>query len=464
MMLVVLTSSPARAIEPLTAYLIASTVAHVVVGGVLWYQGTMKNSSKGASVTPDGSSIGRGATVQWIDTKDIGPNGLPTPKQKDVTVKVDGQKLMNAAKANPSKYPRLADAAEIEKINKNYTQTADLFQDFVPQAGNYMLTSGAYNVSGAWSPSGSPVWVGTAPFSEIWREGSTLYMYVPAGSGLSGSTTMFKSQLYTAPYLGNFDPTLTNSSSPATPSQFAQNLAKSGSPLSSPAGVYSDYFDEIDNYITGNSGSCSVVDTADPSQVATAPSATLPTPATQSQVDSAVAGAASAAASGAALSSASNAVSTAQSNYTANPTPENKQKLDDAIAARDALAAEQAKDAAQLAKDAAEEEEEGDAQDTGGFDSPAYGDKSDSDLNFGTRFKQFFDQMKSTAVFSLPNQFLSGLPTGGTSTMSFNGGRFGQHTFDFSNLSMLWNSLKGLFLVVFGWYSVKIVSLKGGGG
>lgn len=94
--------------------------------------------------------------------------------------------------------------------------------------------------------------------------------------------------------------------------------------------------------------------------------------------------------------------------------------------------------------------------------SSTFGNYSGSgSFNVGSRFKSFFDQMKTTAVFSLPNQFSSSIPQGGTSTMSFNGGRFGNQTFDFSTFSGLFVVVKSLFLVVCSWVALKIIT-KGG--
>lgn len=94
--------------------------------------------------------------------------------------------------------------------------------------------------------------------------------------------------------------------------------------------------------------------------------------------------------------------------------------------------------------------------------APTFGTYSGgSSFDFGARFQSFFDRMKTTAVFSLPNQFATGIPSGGQSTMSFNGGRFGNQTFDFATFSGLFIVVKSLFLIVCSWVALKIIS-KGG--
>lgn len=443
-------SSPARAVEPLTICLIVSAVAHVVVGGVLWKQGVFSQSGKGAATTADGSKIGRGATVQWIDTKDIDTTGLPKAKHKDVTVKVDGQKLMDAAKANPSKYPKLNAATLsgpdiLTSSAANVAQAGQIFQH--PNGAYYKIkdiTLGGTNGWSSWS------------CSDHWNTTQVDFAGVPRSGGDCFRGTKVR-----------FDPVSPTDvpKTQSTPSQFAKNLAKSNAALSSPAGVFSDYFKDIDEYIKDFPGQVSIVDTPDPLNVGTAPNYNMPTPATQSGVNTAIAAAG-------ARSAAQNAVNTAQGNYDANPSAENAQRLADALRELARIISDQIRDGIIDNPDGTHDEDddgdgdgdEEDEHDTGGFDLDPYGTQTDADLDFGTRFRDFFDQMRTTALFSLPNQFLSGLPSGGSPVMSFSAGRFGNHTFDFSLFSSLWTTLKTIILVLFAWLGVRIVTLKGGGG
>jgi len=93
--------------------------------------------------------------------------------------------------------------------------------------------------------------------------------------------------------------------------------------------------------------------------------------------------------------------------------------------------------------------------------NPVFGSYSSSKFSLSGRFGGFVDAMKGTSLFSIPGQFSSSIPTGGTSTMSFDGGRFGQHTFDFSTFSTVFAVVKSLFLIICSWVSLRIIS-KGG--
>lgn len=184
-------------------------------------------------------------------------------------------------------------------------------------------------------------------------------------------------------------------------------------------------------------------------------------PATPSQVSAYNSGQAAKEAGDAAKTAADSAVNTAQTNYNNDPSSSNGQILADAKAKQAALTAEQAKDVAKYDQDVADSE----SLSGSGFSSgSAYGTKTDDELSLGLRFQSFVTDMKNTAVFSLPNQFLGNIPSSSNSVMTFNGGRYGQHSFDFASLSLLWIALKTVVLVMFGWFSIRIVSLKGGGG
>jgi len=438
---------PSRAVEPLTTFLLISFAAHVIVGGVLWYQGVHSSPTTGASVTPDGK-LGRGATVQWIDTKDIGSNGLPTAKQRQVTVKADTQKVLDAARSNPSKYPKLSAAAVDPSVAPSVLSVGTVVS----------IGSSRYKITGATIGPWAHTCASSTPSSPGVYSGG--YYYAPYSSGgvsiCSSPNSSYVAYVY--PAVPTTDPVTTYPSTPASVSSFSQRLANSSGVLSSPAGVFSDYYGDIDEYIKSNPGNVSVVDCVDPSNVSTASNVALPRGATQSDVNTAVAAAG-------ARSAAQSAVDTAQSNYNSNPSPENAQRLADALRELARIVDEHTRLGLIGDGDGDEDDEDfGDISGNGFDASTSYGTLTDDDFSLGNRFQTFFNQMRTTAVFSLPNQFLTGLPSGGSSTMSFNGGRFGNHTFDFATFSSLWTTLKTIILVLFGWFSIRIVTLKGGGG
>lgn len=447
-LLVFVLATPASALAPLAGYLLWSLGAHVAVGAAYYIQGIFSGDGQGggsAAVTPDGT-IGRGATVQWVDLT----SGLPEVKMKEVTVKANASSVMDAAKANPTKYPKLKAASQ-------YEQTAIMGSNL--SVGSIVKDVSFYKITG--NPVGYSLFIDSISpgVRQCAKPGyclsSSVYWYSVPVTGAHDIkyqtvTLASPSEISSLPIVNS------------TPAQFAQKLANSSSSLSSPANVFSDYYGEIDEYIKEFPGNVSVVDTPDPLTVASAPSATLPTPATQTAITAAESKAASAAASAAARESANGAVSTAQLNYNNNPTAENEQKLKDAIAARDKLLADQSKDAAGDAEKEASEEEDKERISGSGFvgDDP-YGD-TEKDFDLGKRFKTFFDEMKTTAVFSLPNEFLTNIPSSSETSISFNGGRFGVQTFDFATFSSLWNGLKAVILVAFGWFAIRIAVLKGG--
>lgn len=443
--------------------------------GVYARNGWGSGQAAGDSVVTPSGQLGRAATVQWIDTKNIDPaTKAPTVKQRDVSLKADLQKMMDAVKNAADIYPKLA-ALAASRMPPNYDV------NFREKVGDKINLGGTtYTISNITTSHGyaSCFTPGYPPSIHIeTNPGGKFLLGWKAGGGLncgSGYTSYQYSELYLGPNTTPTPPV------PPTPSEYASSLTKPQGSVSgtllAPEGVFSDYYGEIDDYLKNHPGNVSVVDSVSPSSVDSGISVVLPTPATQTGVNAAASRQAASDAAAAASSSANNAVNTAQNNFNNSPTPENAQKLADATAYRDSLVAEQSQRAADEAEEAAEEElssdsdgdgiedDDGVAQDTGGFDSPAYGGKTDDELSLGNRFKTFFDQMKTTAIFSLPNQFLSGLPSGGSSIISFDGGRFGVHTFDFSTFSSVWLTLRAVILVMFGWFAIRIVSLKGGGG
>ena len=228
------------------------------------------------------------------------------------------QKLLDAVKANPSKYPSLstattADSDFLTNVNAGSAQVGQI----------YKKPDGSYIKIKTYSPAHTGGWSSWS-CSDHWNTTQVDFAGIPRGTTgdcFAGVKITFESA----------SPTFV----PATAEKFARNLARSSAALTAPADVYSDYYGDIDEYLKSNSGSLSVIDCVDPKAVDSSPAATLPSPASQAQVT-----AAQAAALGSnAASAANDAVAVAQRNYDANPSPENAQRLADAQAAAAAAAA-----------------------------------------------------------------------------------------------------------------------------
>lgn len=84
--------------------------------------------------------------------------------------------------------------------------------------------------------------------------------------------------------------------------------------------------------------------------------------------------------------------------------------------------------------------------------------------SIGARFTSFTNTIKGTSLWSVPNALSAGFPAGGNPVISFNGGVYGQHSYDFSTWgSGIFNVIKGIVLVICSWVAIRIVT-KGGGG
>lgn len=431
--------------------------------------------SKTSKISPDGT-LGRPVSVQWIDTKDIDPSGNPSIKQSDYTAKLTFDKMkadVLASDTTKSKYPKLATALEdVESLPKLSRRDHPPGYSFTMYGVSSKTTSTpSYIGPRSCSASLPDYFVGKDKPSPGYV---SYFVSDPQPSDACGSDTD-AGGVYSVPYAGKPDII----TSPVTKSKFASRLAglSDSSSISSPKDVFSDYYADIDRYIQDFPGSVSIVD-GKAWDLSNAPVAVLPTPATQKSVDALRSAADSKqsstladAASSAASSAARNAVSTAQTNYNNNPSAENAQKLADAQSAKSNLESQQAQQAAETAQkkadadaEASKEEDQKSAVSGSSFNNGTpYGDSS-KDFDFGNRFKLFFDQMKTTAVFSIPTRFLSSVPSSNVSSVSFDAGRFGRQSFDFSAFYSLWESFRAVILVLFGWLSVRIAVLKGGVG
>lgn len=79
-------------------------------------------------------------------------------------------------------------------------------------------------------------------------------------------------------------------------------------------------------------------------------------------------------------------------------------------------------------------------------------------------FNGFTNDMKATPLYGLVGGFFRGAPTGGSSVVSFNGGVYGTHSYDFSSWVSIMSVIKGIVLVMFAAASIRIIFLKGGSG
>lgn len=85
-----------------------------------------------------------------------------------------------------------------------------------------------------------------------------------------------------------------------------------------------------------------------------------------------------------------------------------------------------------------------------------YGDNRDNNIN--SRLNDFFNEMKTSPLFSFSTRATGSIPTTGSSTMSFSAGSFGTHTYDYATLSPVYLILSKLFMILTVFTSVKIIT------
>lgn len=317
--------------------IIALTINSPVLQGIFARNGTGSSQAAGSTVVTPNGNVGRAGAVQWVDLRDFDASTkLPKVKQADASLKVPYDKIADAARANPSKYPKLNDAATSIGSDKNLDLSAKIGDVFKAplsafDSGLYANPDVDYKVSsvtvindgnGCW---GLPPTNACGQTGMQWRDAHT----VRYGSGSCDPVCAMTVKDFTLVEVPKVP-------RKASGNEFAPRLAKvpPGS-LAAPADVYSDFYGEIDDFLKNESGSFSVVDAYDPANIETAQPYTLPSFPTQAQV-----GAASSLYAGQGdVAAANNAVAIAQQNYNNNPTPENAQTLADAQAAAAAAAA-----------------------------------------------------------------------------------------------------------------------------
>lgn len=84
--------------------------------------------------------------------------------------------------------------------------------------------------------------------------------------------------------------------------------------------------------------------------------------------------------------------------------------------------------------------------------------------SYSNEFNSFVSNMKATPLYGLMGGFFNGVPNSGVSVVSFDGGRYGTHSYDFSSWGSILTVIKALVLIIFAAMSMKIIFLKGGSG
>lgn len=81
--------------------------------------------------------------------------------------------------------------------------------------------------------------------------------------------------------------------------------------------------------------------------------------------------------------------------------------------------------------------------------------------NFADRTEEFLSDMRSTGIFSLPDQLSSSIPGGGSPTIAIDGGEtYGSHTIDFSDYSPAILILRSIVQIAGMIIAIRIVTLK----
>ncbi len=100
---------------------------------------------------------------------------------------------------------------------------------------------------------------------------------------------------------------------------------------------------------------------------------------------------------------------------------------------------------------------------TGGVGTGSPADKTAKETAFFssslTNFSSFQTSIKATPFYNSIGTFFNGVPSGGTSVFSVNGGRFGNHTLDLADYGTVWNIIKALVLISCSYVSIKIIFL-----
>lgn len=404
------------------------------------------------SSVSDTGTVSRPSQAVWIDSKDL------QVKTKDISAKIAQDKVKSISSSKPSAYPKLKAATVVKNAGSTVNSGLAVNAKYRASDGNiYVVTSsgsGVYAVGYDHYPqdvSGVPVWSSSTGSAAIYHADWGLIHSYACGAASNGMVNV----CYQSVRAATSAELALIPDRAATSSEFKQSVAPTGTVTDSAYQAELDAMLKDPDYVPTFTDDTTGLPYASPAQ------SDVMTPA---QVAAYNKTEAARVAAQAAATSAAQAATNAGTAYTnsggdlSTGTGGDQglyQKYLDAKAASDAAAAKSAE---------LDSNKTDSSSYSGAFDnSTPYGDQS-KDFNFGARFRTFFDAMKSTALFSLPNQFLGNIPSSSTSSMTIEGGRFGQFSYDFAQFNSVFLVVKSILLVLFSWVSARIVMLKGGGG
>ena len=372
-------------VGPAAAMYLASTalIGGAAIGATAYFSQQPSTDTNKPYVATNGD-VSKPANVTWVDLS----SGVPTVKEAPVSAVVPFSALTSSIPIPPasSKYQQLQGALYKPgggaTLNKNTSVGSTVTAPDIPSGYGTVSSSDAPATAGCGSNS---------------LDGAVSY------GGYQSSTGRY---IYTAKYsLGPGSPACGSGlsligytqfylvSSPPPPlqqvsnQQFAQNLAKTAQPPAAPAGVYSDFYGDVDNFIHDNPNVVHF-DDGPASSVGSNPALNTPAGAGLSDISNAIAsksGQAAGTAQGAAVGAAQAAYNSYSSMYGKN-NPLTQQ-------AAATLAAQQAQQAQQAASQAADAAKQNDPGATNTPDAP-----KTLDL---TPFNRLSGAMSSTFPFNL---------------------------------------------------------------
>lgn len=367
-------------VGPAAAMYLAATslIGGAAIGATAYFSSQPSSDANKPYVSPAGD-IAKPANVTWVDLS----SGDPTVKTAPISAKVSTSDMQSTIPCPPatSKYPKLQAAlygpGGVVPVTKD-SRPGDLVADSTQSTGfgTVMYNTGLSNSNygGCYSPANGPNGNNTLNYN--WNG----YTVNKVGYNYCTGTVGYQFAIYTQAH----------SAPPPVPVDgptAAKNLSNSASPPYAPAGVYSDFYGDIDNFIHDNPNVVHF-DDGPASSVGSNPALTPPAGADASQVSNAVAaksGQTASAAQGAAVGAAQGMFNAYSSAY-GKSDPRTQQ-------AAAALAAQQAAQAAQQAAQSSEAAKQNDAGAGNTPDAP-----KTLDL---TPFNRLSGAMSSTFPFSL---------------------------------------------------------------
>lgn len=95
------------------------------------------------------------------------------------------------------------------------------------------------------------------------------------------------------------------------------------------------------------------------------------------------------------------------------------------------------------------------------YTSPHLTDHIPTSDDYVSEFNSFKTKMENTTLYGLIGKFFKPTIGGGSSVFSFNAGKFGNHSYDFSSWGGIMSLLRGLVIIAFGAVAMRIL-FKGG--